>query len=360
MTREVLKGRIEALIDGRPEADARDGLLEDLLQLQARHIEVYRRLLEQGSPAPAAARPFLSSPALPTDVFRFARAAMHPSEQDVRVFRTSGTTAAARGAHHLRDLSLYDRAARTAARHMLFPDRESMPLLILAPRAEELPDSSLSYMLSRFDQWFGDSMAVYALRNGQLDGEALCTALARSQQSGEPLALLGTSFAFVHADELLAHRRFSLPSGSRIMQTGGFKGRSRELSPSQMLQMLSQRYGIGESFIIAEYGMTEMSSQLYETPLRAALGLEAEGPRRLWVPPWVRATPVDPHTLEPLDSDAEGILRIDDAANLDTPCAIQTSDRARRLDDGVQLLGRAEGATPRGCSLAIDAALSRS
>lgn len=141
------------------------------------------------------------------------------------------------------------------------------------------------------------------------------------------------------------------------MQTGGFKGRSRTVPPTSMRTMLSERYGVAEHAIIAEYGMTELSSQMYETTLRAPAAA-----RRLWVPSWVRATPVDPETLRPVEGDVLGLLRIDDVANLDGVCAIQTSDLARRvsgdsIEDGIEILGRAEGATPRGCSLAMDDAL---
>jgi hypothetical protein len=196
------------------------------------------------------------------------------------------------------------------------------------------------------------------LRDGKLDLEQLARVLRDCEKSGKPVALLGTSFAFVHAEDGLGDKRFALPRGSRIMQTGGFKGRSRTVEPEHMLQLLSERYGIAREWIVQEYGMTELSSQLYETTLRdAALG-HAIGPRRLWAPSWLRVQLVAGESLQPIaDPSGEGLLRIDDLANVDTACALQTSDRARRCEDGVIVLGRAEGATPRGCSLAIDAVL---
>ena len=103
--------------------------------------------------------------------------------------------------------------------------------------------------------------------------------------------------------------------------------------------------------------MTEMSSQMYETSLRDAVRGQAERPRRFWVPGWVRARVVDPEQLVELPESGTGILRIDDLANLDSVCALQTSDLARRVADGIVVLGRATGATPRGCSLAMDAVL---
>lgn len=344
--RERALALIDRLADGGRDDDARDALIADLARHQAEHVAPYGRL--------ARRRPG-ELVAMPTDVFRFARVAAHPAAQDARVFRTSGTTAAP-GQHALRDLALYDRAARAAARAALFPDVVRMALVVLAPHERDAPASSLSYMLSRFEPWFGRT-TTWAFRDGALDLDALDAALSAHTAHGQPVALLGTSFAFVHADDGLGDRRFALPPGSRIMQTGGFKGRSREVAPDEMRSRLAWRYGVDDAMIIAEYGMTELSSQVYETTLRDAVTGRPTGPRRLRAPGWVRAVPVDPETLSPVEGDAIGILRVEDAANLDSCAVIQTSDLARRVGDGFEILGREADATPRGCSLAIDEAL---
>lgn len=349
-TRATLRGRIERLISSfeageRVEAAARDQLIEDLAAWQATRISEYGRLQRHGA----------WPPALPTDVFRFRRIAAHPEVEDRRVFRSSGTTSSERSVHAYRDLGLYDFAARVAARHMLFPDVERMRLVILAPREDEAPDSSLEYMLARFAQWFGTE-CTWVWRHGALDLELLTEQLRSAEASEEPVAVLGTSFAFVHAEDGLGREQFELQPGSRIMQTGGYKGRSREVDPEALLTAISTRYGVAAPWIINEFGATELSSQMYDTTLREAID-GSVGPRRLWVPPWMRATPVDPDTLQPVKGEAIGILRIDDTANLDSVCCIQTSDLAKRLDDGIVVLGRAPGATPRGCSLAADQAL---
>ncbi len=241
---------------------------------------------------------------------------------------------------------------------MLFPDQRRMRLVILAPSEADAPSSSLSYMLARFAQWFGSSTA-WVWKGDALDIEALRTELANAAADGDPIALLGTSFAFVHAEDALDKARFALPEGSRLMQTGGFKGRSREVEPEELRGALSERYGLVDAMIISEYGMTELSSQLYETTLRDRVNNTASGPRRFWVPHWVRATPVDPESLVPVSNGATGILRLDDCANLDSVCCIQTADLARRSEDGIELIGRAPGAVPRGCSLTTDIALQR-
>ncbi|MGB5524504.1 MAG: acyl-protein synthetase [Polyangiales bacterium] len=348
--RSDLKDRIEAMIaqfesGGEVDPAFRDALIEDLATWQAGRIPEYGRLRRQGH-WPAA---------LPTDVFRFRRIAAHAEEDDVRVFLSSGTTSSERSVHAYGDLSLYDLAARAAAQRMLFPDVGQIRLLMLAPHEKEAPDSSLEYMLARFAEWFG-AECTWAWRYGALDLDRLTAVLSRAESAGEPIALLGTSFAFVHAEDGLGQRRFKLAPGSRVMQTGGYKGRSREVDSDVLLQAISDRYGIAAPFIINEFGATELSSQLYETTLREAIRGPA-GRRRLWVPPWVRATPVDPDTLQPVESDKVGILRIDDTANLDSVCCIQTADLAKRVEDGIVVLGRAPGAIPRGCSLAADQAL---
>ncbi len=341
--RDALREDIAALIErlaggGRDEA-ARDALFEEVAAWQRAHVPAYERLCR--------ARGGLA--AMPTDVFRHVRVASHPDEEDVRVFLTSGTTSGARGRHAHADLSLYDRAAYTAADYALFPDGYP-PLVMLAPHPDEAPESSLSYMLGLFAARAPKTSWVW--HDGALDLDALDAVLREAEQAGEPVALLGTSFAFVHAEDGLGDRRYALPPKSRVMQTGGYKGRSREIAPAVLRQAIAERYGVDEAWVVAEYGMTELSSQMYELTPRGE-----PAPRRFWVPGWVRVTAVDPATLARVPDGEVGVLRIDDLANLDSVCAIQTSDLAIVRGGSLELIGRAPGATPRGCSLAVEEAL---
>jgi hypothetical protein len=381
--RAALKTRVLALIDesadGARRDAIRDALLRDLHAYQLRWVAPYARFCSQSdssaatktdasaaSPAlergpdgfarwegRARAIPFLTPKrALPCDAFRFARIASRAPEEDVRRFLSSGTTQDARSAHPFADLSIYERAAEVAARLMLFPEDERLELVILAPREQELPDSSLSFMLARFEAWFGAGPSDYVWPVDAARCEHLLQRLA--QPSGRPLALLGTSFAFVHALDLLGARRLRLPPGSRIMQTGGFKGRSRELSPPALRALLSEHFGVPEAWIVAEYGMTELSSQLYETSLRGVLLGAPAAPRRLWAPPWVRVQVVDPERQTALPEGHEGLVRIDDAANLDSVCAVQTADLGVIEQGELLLRGRAQGAVLRGCSITAE------
>lgn len=343
---------------GRPEQDPprRDALLARIAAFQAEHVAPFGRLCRaRGAHFDRGPDGW---PALPTDVFRYARVAVHPEVDDQRVFRTSGTTSGARGEHPFADLGLYDHALEAAARRALFRpaseaavDRASearFSLVMLAPAPDEVPDSSLSYMLGRFVQHFGDDVA-WVLRDGTFD----LALLIERMQRGEPTAVLGTSFAFVLLEEMLdAEAPFALPAASFAMQTGGFKGKSRELDPLAMRALVAERFGLLPHRVVSEYGMTELCSQLYG---RGLIDGHAHEPERLWVPGWVKVAAMDPATLAPLPVGMEGILRFDDCANVGSCVSIQTADRGIVQGDGaVILLGRTPGALPRGCSLAIE------
>lgn len=348
--RAALKARVLTLIDDSADGvrrdDARDALLRDLHAYQLRWVAPYARFCAQSASATSVGR------ALPCDAFRFARISSRAPDDDVRRFLSSGTTQEARSEHAFADLSIYERAAEVAARYMLFREHERLELVILAPREQELPDSSLSFMLARFQAWFGVDPSDYLWPVSAERIERLVQRLAQARS--RPLALLGTSFAFVHALDLLGTRRLRLPPGSRIMQTGGFKGRSRELSPPLLRALLSEHFGVPEAWIVAEYGMTELSSQLYETTLRHALRGTPSATRRLWAPPWVRVQVVDPERQTPLPEGQEGLVRIDDAANLDSVCAVQTADLGVIEQGELVLRGRAQGAVLRGCSITAE------
>jgi len=173
--------------------------------------------------------------------------------------------------------------------------------------------------------------------------------------------LFGTAFAYVHWLDHVEDRGESppLPSGSRIMETGGFKGRSREVPRSELYRGLARATGVPTGRIVNEYGMTELLSQFYEPVLlesdRASKDTRDElASRRHVGPPWMRTRILDPVTLEPVPEGSEGILAHYDLANLGSVCAVLTEDRGVRVADGFRLHGRTPGAEPRGCSLTME------
>ncbi|HEU4558448.1 MAG TPA: hypothetical protein VFS20_11385, partial [Longimicrobium sp.] len=167
----------------------------------------------------------------------------------------------------------------------------------------------------------------------------------------------GTAFAFVHWLDALAAagEGYRLPRGSRVMDTGGFKGRSREVTREELYSAIHDRLGIAPAWCVNEYGMTEMSSQFYDGVAGAA---SAPGQRLHEGPAWVRTQAADPETLDPLPHGEIGVLRHYDLANLNSVMAIQTADLGFTTPSGFRVLGRAEGAEARGCSIAMDELLS--
>lgn len=347
--------------EGSPEPF--DALACDLARFQAAHIEGYARLCRARGVAPAELSSADRIPPVPTDAFKVTRvAAFGPSETAV-TFRTSGTTQGTRGEHAMRDASTYDAAALAFGRRWLARDLERrVPVVVLGPSPAEAPDSSLGHMCALFARELGtsaESASTFLLHDGVLAIDALDERVAVALARGEPMLVLGTSFAFVHLVDAVGRHTFELPRGSRVMQTGGYKGRSREVPPEVLRADLARIFGVSERAIVAEYGMTELSSQFYERTLfdeGAPLGLYAE-------PPWARVVPVDDTTLEPVPEGDVGIAKILDLMNVDSAVAVLTQDRVRRVAEGkrrgFELLGRAPGAPARGCSIAIDEILGR-
>jgi len=302
-------------------------------------------------------------PAVPTVAFREVALVAGDAREAEAVFRTSGTSAGRerRGTHPMLDLSLYHRSLRAAFRAMLLPDGVMPLMLSLVPSPRDWPDSSLAHMVGTLIAHDGAAgSATFASAAGGLDEAGLGAALEDATARGVPVCLLGTSFSYVHWLDALAAsgRRFRLPAGSRLMDTGGFKGRSREVSEAAMRAAYEERLGIPPEYAINEYGMTEMASQFYDTTLRETVATGRAGPRRKRVPPWVRTRIVDPDSLEPVSAGRTGLLQHYDLANAGSVIAVQTEDLGVAVDDGFRVLGRATGAVPRGCSIAMDELLA--
>lgn len=350
----ALHARVREVIDaGAVDAPTFEALALDIARFQARHVAPIARLARARGVDLATAREAAAIPAVPTDVFRLARVAAHAPADDERVFRTSGTTAGAeqRGEHALRTTATYRAGAIAWARRFLFPDLDVLERAIaLAPASPTLADSSLSFMIDAFADHLGATITHHVdVARSAIDLEGLARSCAAARDEGRPVLLFGTSFAFVWATDQGEGLDLRLPVGSRAMLTGGFKGKTREVNEGELRSALAVRFGLATSHVVGEYGMTELSSQLYDGRL-----IGGAAPEAYRAPPWTRVTAVDPVTLEPVTAGDEGIARIVDLANVDSAVAVQTADRVRVTDEGVLLLGRLPGSTPRGCSLAIE------
>ncbi|MBS2017281.1 MAG: acyl-protein synthetase [Deltaproteobacteria bacterium] len=351
---------VEAFEQEAPSPEAFDTLACDLARYQARAIEGVARLHRARGVDASALERAADIPAVPTDAFKIARIAAFPPEHDGVTFRTSGTTQGTRGEHAMRDVRTYDRAALAFGRRWLARDlTQPVPVVVLGPSPREAPDSSLVHMCASFVQAFGaasDDASTYLLdADGVLDVSRFDERVAYALARGEPMLVLGTSFAFVHFVDAIGKDTFALPRGSRVMQTGGYKGKTREIPPDVLRADLARIFRIDERSVVAEYGMTELSSQFYERTV-----FDPAAPRGLFAePPWARVVPVDPESGVAVKDGEVGIAKILDLMNVDSTVAVLTQDRVRRVADGFELLGRAPGAPPRGCSIAIEEILGR-
>ena len=357
--RARLLGRIAAGVEG--EAADFDELARDVFAHQFACNEPYRLFCERRGATPDSVACWDEIPAVPTDAFKAAALVCGDPERAAAIFRTSGTTAGneRRGTHYLPDLALYDAALRAGFLAHLLPEGAPIRFLSLVPRADEVRDSSLSHMAAEVSRDYGrPGSGTFISADFGIAHEEWMDALRTAEADGEPVCVLGTAFALVHALDAMAARgeRYRLPHGSRLMDTGGFKGRAREVTRGELYGAIGERLGIAPEWCVNEYGMTEMSSQ-FNDGVGGSAATELDRPQHLG-PPWLRTRASDPETLRILSHGEVGVLRHWDLANLESVAFIQTSDVGFTSPEGFRVIGRAQGAEARGCSLAMDDLLS--
>lgn len=294
-------------------------------------------------------------PAVPASAFKDATLATFDVRRAELEFHTSGTTALASGKHYLERAALYDAALLAGFDRFVLPDRAALRYLNLVPNPRLRRHSSLGYMMGHVSVLRGDGKAGYFLEDERVDSAGFVRAFDAAAAEARPLCIAGTAFAFVTLlDALHASGTHLLaPPGSRIMETGGFKGRSRVVERCELYARLSEAFGIAEESIVAEYGMTELLTQYYDAPESRT------AKERLKVaPPWLRTTVVDADGRE-VSEGSEGYLRHVDLANRSSAVAVETEDRGYRRGAGIVLLGRANDAPARGCSLDAEDLIAR-
>ena len=328
-------------------------------KVQFQQNPVYRRFCEGKNAVPTTVTSWQNVPMVPTTAFRYLDLVTGDHSSVQMVFRTSGTTSTtlAPGRHLVSRPSLYHASLLSNFRKHLMPDIEKIKFVSLIPSPDELPHSSLSYMVNAAAETMSSEVHWFVDGEGVLNSAGLINVLDAAALGGEEVLLLGTAFAFVHwLDELAGKELRRLPPGSRIMETGGFKARTRDITKEQLYRSLSTTVGLEPNRIVNEYGMTELLSQLYESHLTQPNELQAGHTP----PPWLRVRALNPTTLEPVAENELGILAFFDLANLGSVCHVLTEDVGRMIDGKVHLEGRFPGAEPRGCSRAMDELMASS
>jgi hypothetical protein len=347
----------KALVDSLLEFIAQDGCSDaefDSVALQLfaeQHAgnAAFRRFCQLRGVAPRTVKTWRDIPAVPITAFKEVTLSCAPADSAERVFMTSGTTRGdVKGRHYHPTIAVWDAsmARHFAGRFMRGAQR--LRMAILFPNEQEMPNSSLAHYLGMAVKDFGTPDSLYAVGLQGMAIDALRRMLRDAERTGEACAMLGASFSFVHLMDELAGtgETFRLPAGSRILDTGGYKGHSRELPLEEFYAGLSATFGVPRELCINMYGMTELSTQLYDDG-NAVVPSVKSGPH------WLRSRLVDPLTGREVPAGERGVLVHCDLANFNSVTTILTEDVGIAVDGGFLLLGRAEGAQAKGCSLAV-------
>jgi len=352
-TQHPLIGRVLKFIGGTTD-ETFEGLALEVFAFQYERNPAYRRFCDQRGVTPDPIVRWDDIPAVPTAAFKFLDLTCAPPEH---VFLTSGTSTRGerRGQHGFPWLELYHTSLlKNFAAHLL-PDGVRPRMLILAPSPDLSPTSSLSHMLEVVRETYGGEGSAHFVGETGMDLAGLIRVLREVESRQDQVCLLGSSLAFVHFLDVCLQEgwTFQIPEGSRLMDTGGFKGRSRELSRDELSRLYGKILGVPQALCINEYGMTEMGSQFYDNALRDRW-LGRSRVRFKEVPPWVRTRILDPTTLEEVPEGQMGLLIHYDLANCGSVLAIETEDLGYRVAEGFEVVGRAPGAEARGCSLSVE------
>jgi hypothetical protein len=299
-------------------------------------------------------------PPVSTLAFKYARLNGEQRSAGERVFLTSGTTIgkSERGTHIVAHPEIYRASALAHLATMMYPDRRKMRILAMHPTADRMPESSLSQMISWCIEEFGAPRCECVADRKGLDTSAAHNFLKNAEREGAPVCILGTTAAlgalFAHLEG--GRARLALASGSRIMDTGGAKGQVVPLDAEAVCARALEMLGLPPQFVINEYGMTELCSQLYDATSFNSDSDAGPGLRVKIAPPWLRAAAVNPVNLKAVPAGEIGMLRFFDLANLASVSAILTEDFGivNESGDRVRILGRSGVAEPRGCALAIE------
>lgn len=299
---------------------------------QYHHNQVYQRFCTLLGRTPDKVRQLTDIPFLPIEFFK-SEAVYCGNERPATVFTSSGTTGSQTSRHYVKDLAVYQQSFRQGFADF-YGNIEEYTVLALLPSYLERTGSSLITMVADLIERSGSADSGFYLNEYDLLAEKL-TALDRS---GRKVLLIGVSFALL---DLVETHRFQLKN-TIVMETGGMKGRRKELIREELHAILCEGFGV--EHIHSEYGMTELLSQAYS----AGSGLY-ESVR--WLKVLIRDTNDALSYQRPLKT---GGINLIDLANIHSCSFIATQDLGRLHPDGrFEVLGRFDNADIRGCNLLI-------
>lgn len=304
----------------------------EVFRYQAAQNALYRKFLNLVGINPTSISQLQDIPAFPIRFFKSHR--IQTGEWSPQIeFSSSGTTGETTSRHLVRDLDWYRETARRGFEER-YGTLQQYCVLALLPAYLERSGSSLVFMADDFIRASGHPRSGFYLYNY----DALADAISTCQAENTAVLLLGVSFALWDFAE-----QYPMPlHGVTVMETGGMKGRRRELTREELHEILTTAFRLQS--IHSEYGMTELLSQGY-----------SPGQGLFYPTPTLRVWTRD--ITDPLSAQAPGktgVLNIADLANLDSISFIATDDLGKVYEDGsFEVLGRLDAGDLRGCNLLV-------
>ncbi len=302
-------------------------------RFQYENNAVYREFCNLIRKTPTEVRSLDQVPFLPIEFFK-SKDVVSSTQPIQTTFTSSGTTGMITSKHHVTDLAFYEESFRKGFAYFYGPI-EDYVVLALLPSYLEREGSSLIYMAEDFIKESKHPESGFYLHNY----EELITTLQLLDQQGKNVLLLGVTYALL---DIIEQHKFSL-NNTIIMETGGMKGKRKEMIRAELHSILCQGFGVAK--IHSEYGMTELLSQAYSL-----------GDGLFQCPSWMDIVIRDPE--DPLtrieDFGKTGGVNVIDLANINSCSFIATQDLGKKYEDGTfEILGRFDHSDIRGCNLMV-------
>ncbi len=308
-----------------------ENLALETFQFQYRQVNVYREFCDLLKANPSNVKTINDIPFLPIQIFKSHQVLTKKSTYQ-RVFTSSGTTGSITSKHYVSDLAIYYKSF-TKAFELFFGATENINILALLPNYLERKGSSLIYMVDALIQQSKNSNSGFYLN----DISSLIEKLEYLEKTNQKTILLGVSYALL---DLIEMKQFQLKN-IIIMETGGMKGRRKEMVKEELQELLKKGFGVAT--IYSEYGMTELLSQAY-----------SKGNGIFNCPPWMKILTRDTADAQTLVFNKTGGINVIDLANINSCSFIATQDLGKVREDGsFEILGRFDDSDIRGCNLMV-------
>ncbi|WP_431134017.1 acyl transferase [Psychroserpens mesophilus] len=304
----------------------------EVFQFQFENNPVYRSFCDLLYRHPSDVKRIEDIPFLPIQFFK-SHKVLSSSDAIEATFSSSGTTGSVTSKHCVTDLNIYKESFRMGFQKF-YGNIEDYVILALLPSYLERQGSSLIYMVNDMITQSKHSESGFYL-DTILELKEQLIAL---DSSGKKVLLIGVSFALL---DLVEQFQFQLKN-TIVMETGGMKGRRKELVRAELHDILKQGFGV--SAIHSEYGMTELLSQAY-----------SKGHGVFECPKWMRMLTRDPEDAFTIQSPGKtGGINVIDLANINSCSFIATQDLGRIGADGsFEIIGRFDSSDIRGCNLMV-------